>query len=298
MVSRMSPAMEIFLFLPQMRMTLDAVVGRAVAAEDAGFAGLVVMDHHAPPQAHQQPLYEALTLATWVAARTDRLKVGNLVLCDAFRHPAVLARQAVTLDHASRGRFELGIGWGSVPDELARFGVTGAGARDRVGRLAETLDVLKGLWTGEPVDHKGEYFALDGAVQRPTPLGSIPIVIGGAGRHTLDLVRRHADWWNLPVHLVGRLDDLREQAGSARPSIQQMICFVRDEAEREAVEADAQRRFGSMGRMLRGDDAALLAQLQALRARGVERVYLWFTDFAEPSTLRAFGERVASGLAS
>src|SRR5205085_1647385 len=80
-----------------------------------------------------------------------RLTVGHLVLCDAFRHPAVLAREVVTLDNASGGRFELGIGSGSVPAELTRFGVEVEGRR--VDRLGETLEVLKLLWSGEPVDY-------------------------------------------------------------------------------------------------------------------------------------------------
>ena len=286
--------MEAFLFLPQMRMSFDAIVDRAVAAEGAGFTGIAFMDHLAPPLAEAFPMFEALTLAAWVAARTERLTVSTLVLCDAFRHPAVLARQAVTLDHASGGRFELGIGWGSVPDELPQFGVTDAGPGERVSRLAETLEVIDMLWTGEPVTFEGRHFRLAGAMQRPVPLDTIPIVIGGAGPRTLDLVRRHADWWNLPVHLVDRLDELRPQVGAARPSIQQVICFVEDESRREQIEAAAQRRFGKMGRMLVGDDAVLRAELAALQTRGVERVYLWFTDFAEPSTLQAFGERVLS----
>src|SRR5437660_5855313 len=139
--------MEFHLFLPQLRMTVDAIVERAQAAEKAGFAGIAFMDHLAPPAAEGHPMFEAMATASWVAARTDRLVVGHLVLCDAFRHPAVLARQAVSLDHASGGRFELGIGSGSVPDELATFGGDVGGRR--VARLAETLDLVKLLWTGD-----------------------------------------------------------------------------------------------------------------------------------------------------
>ena len=125
------------------------------------------------------------------------------MLCDAFRHPAVLARQAVSIDHASGGRYELGIGWGSVPDELATFGVGSTEARDRVERLRETLEVLRALWAGETVDYDGCYHRFSGARQDPPPLGRIPIVIGGTGPKTLALVRDFADWWN--VH-VGQLD--------------------------------------------------------------------------------------------
>jgi alkanesulfonate monooxygenase SsuD/methylene tetrahydromethanopterin reductase-like flavin-dependent oxidoreductase (luciferase family) len=137
--------MEFHVFLPQMRMPFDILVERAQVAEQVGFQGIALMDHLAPPQALDQPMYEAMITATWLAAQTERLRIGHLVLCEAFRHPAVLARQAVSIDHASKGRFELGIGWGSVPEELETFGVASTSARERVRRLAETLDVVRAL---------------------------------------------------------------------------------------------------------------------------------------------------------
>src|SRR3546814_12393122 len=114
-------------------------------------------------------MWEAMTVAGWVLGRTSTLQVGHLVLCDPLRHPAVLARQVASLDHASGGRFELGIGWGSVPEELETFGVGTTEARWRVARLAESLDVMRRLWKGEVVDHAGEPFTLTGAHPRPAP---------------------------------------------------------------------------------------------------------------------------------
>ncbi|MGH9232657.1 MAG: LLM class flavin-dependent oxidoreductase, partial [Acidimicrobiales bacterium] len=99
--------MTFHLFLPQMRMPVDAIVERALAAEAAGFEGLALMDHLAPPLAAEHDMWEAMPAATWLLSRTRSLVVGHLVLCDPLRHPAVLARQAATLDHASGGRFEL-----------------------------------------------------------------------------------------------------------------------------------------------------------------------------------------------
>src|SRR5262249_39763649 len=99
---------EFHLYVPQMRFTLDAVVDRAVGAESGGFTGIAGMDHLMPPFALDQPMYEAMTTTTWLAARTTTLTVGSLVICDALRHPAMLARECVTIDHASGGRFELG----------------------------------------------------------------------------------------------------------------------------------------------------------------------------------------------
>src|SRR4051794_36440262 len=209
--------------MPQMRMSIDDLVVRAQTAEAAGFTGMALMDHLTPPLATGQPMYEALTTATWLAARTDRLVLGHPVLCDPFPHPAVLARQAVTLDHASNGRFELGIGWGSVPTELATFGIGSTEAPARVSRLAESLAILQALWTGEAIDHKGAHFTLEAAQQRPVPTRKIPITIGGTGTRTLALVREYADWWNVPLHQLDRLTTHRDQAGAARVSVQHMI---------------------------------------------------------------------------
>jgi alkanesulfonate monooxygenase SsuD/methylene tetrahydromethanopterin reductase-like flavin-dependent oxidoreductase (luciferase family) len=287
---------QFHLFLPQMRLSIDQLVERAQAAEAAGFTGLALMDHLAPPFAEEHPMYEAMALAGWLLARTERLKVSHLVLCDAFRHPSVLAREAVTLDHASGGRFELGIGSGSAPDELAKYGIDMPSARDRTDRLTETLDVITRLWTGEPVDHHGAHFDLTEAAQRPTPLTSIPLIIGGAGPRTMQLVAQYADWWNCPVHRLDKLNEMRGRVGKARVSVQERIAYVKEESERDEVVGLARNRYPRRG-MVTGDADELIAHFRAQMATGIERFYVWFTDFAQPGTLAAFGERVIAALA-
>ncbi len=286
---------EFYLFLPQMRLSLDAIVLRARSAEASGFAGIALMDHLSPPGAESLPMYDAMLTASWIAAATTTLRVGHLVLCDAFRHPAVLAREAVTLDHASGGRFELGIGWGSVPDELEVYGVGETSPRIRVARLAETLEVLRLLWSGERVDFEGQYHCIRGGLQQPPPLGQIPILIGGAGARTLRLVEAHADWWNCPLYALDRFDELRSQVGKARVSLQEMLAFAPAGSDRAAVDQLAARRFGAMGYRL-GNAEELRAYFAELAARGVERVYAWFSDFAPPETLTAFGREVIAPL--
>ena len=288
--------MEIVLFLPQMRMSLDDIVGRARAAEAAGFTGIAGMDHLAPPMAEGQPMYEAMLTTAWLAAHTERLRLGSLVLCDAFRHPAALAKEAVTLDHASGGRFELGIGWGSVVDEFGTFGVEPVAPADRVQRLRETLEILRALWAGEVVDYEGRFHHLAGARQEPTPLGRIPLVIGGFGPKTLTLVREFADWWNVDVRGIERVPELREQVGDARVSIQQMVALVPRGGDREEVTALAQRRFMGAAPVV-GSAGELVDHYGRLAEQGVERVYAWFCDFARPETLAEFGEDVLAHLA-
>jgi alkanesulfonate monooxygenase SsuD/methylene tetrahydromethanopterin reductase-like flavin-dependent oxidoreductase (luciferase family) len=288
--------MEFHLFLPQMRMTFDQLVGRARAAEAAGFTGMAGMDHLAAPHAEDQPMYEAMVTNTWLAAHTERLTLGSLVLCDPFRHPCQLAKEAVSLDHASGGRFELGIGWGSIAEELVTYGVSPVEPPARVQRLRETLEILRALWAGETVDHDGESFTLQGAHQAPLPLGRIPTVIGGAGPKTLALVREFADWWNIHVGILDRFDEAKEQIGSARISMQHMVAFVPSEDRREEVTAMATKRFGR-ARLAVGTGPELVEHFGRLGEQGVERVYAWFCDFAPPETLAAFGDEVIAPLA-
>jgi alkanesulfonate monooxygenase SsuD/methylene tetrahydromethanopterin reductase-like flavin-dependent oxidoreductase (luciferase family) len=286
-------ATEFHLFLPQMRMTLDAILERARAAEAAGFAGIAFMDHLAPPMAERHDMYDAMITAAVVGADTDALGIGHLVLCDSFREPAVLARQAVTLDHATGGRFELGIGWGSVPAELETYGIGNSAAPPRVRRLDETLDVLRSLWSGEEVDFAGEFHKIKGGLQQPTPLGEIPIVIGGAGPKTMALVAKHADVWNCPIYALDRFEDLRSSAGGAKPSLQEMVAYIPPGADRAAITELTQKRFAHMGDgLVLGDGAELLDHFGNVAAQGVERFYTWFTDFAPAETLSAFGTEV------
>jgi alkanesulfonate monooxygenase SsuD/methylene tetrahydromethanopterin reductase-like flavin-dependent oxidoreductase (luciferase family) len=293
--------MEFFLYLPQIRTTFDRLVTTALVAEQAGFAGMSGMDHVEAPGSVGQPNFESATVNTWIAARTTRLKVGSLITCDAFRHPVMLAHHAVSLDHASGGRFELGIGWGSWAPDFDKFGIEPDQPRDRVARLGETLEVVKVLWSGESVDYDGRFHKLRGAVLAPRPLGKIPILIGGSGPKTLALVRQHADWWNLDTRYHDKLhgpafEDLRAQIGSARISIQQKVGYVAPGMVRDEVAEKCRRRFGRTVPRL-GTGPELVDYFNELADRGIERVYAWFSDLSSPATLAGFGEEVISRLA-
>ena len=273
---------EWFLYVPQSRQGLADLVTRAQAAEAAGFDGIAFLDHLETPMAPTTPIWEAMTVATWVAAKTERLKLGHLVLCDAFRHPAVLAKQATTLAEASGGRFELGLGSGSMPDELAKFALSTATPRERVAALGDTLVALKQYWD-----------STDERAQIPTPSQPIPIVLGGVGPRMLDLVRQHADWWNLPTTYVDRLPEFLPKIGSAKASVQQMTGFIRRGDDAAAVTEKAQKRFGHFGSgLVCGDAGALANYFRSLEAQGAQRIYVWFADFAPPDAIAEFGETV------
>lgn len=104
------------------------------------------------------------------------------------------------------------------------------------------------------------------------------------------LVAEHADWWNVHTHIVDKLDEMRPLAGNARCSLQVQVAFVPPAASRDEIEATARRRFGRTP--IVGTAPELIDSFGSLQERGVERVYVWFCDFAAPDTLEAFGEAV------
>ena len=178
-------------------------------AERLGYDWASVSDHLsrlAVFGAHDtDPWLEAWTQLAALAQATSRIRVGTLVSCVGYRHPAVLAKMAATLDVISGGRLELGLGAGYAEAEYRMYGLPFPSAAVRLAQLDEALQVCKLLWTHERSDFLGEHFRLDGAVCEPKPLQRPhpPIWVGGMGEQkTLRIVAEHADGWNafpLPV---------------------------------------------------------------------------------------------------
>ena len=276
---------EWYLFLPQVRLSAADIADRARRAEASGFDGMAFIDHLEAPGLPDESIWEAMGIATWVAAKTERLRIGHLVLCDAFRHPAVLAKQAVTLSDASGGRFDLGLGSGSWPAEFTRFDVGQQDPLARVEQLERHLDVIRQYW--------GDDDGTGVAAQAPRRSYPIPLVLGGTGRRMMELVRRYADWWNLPANHLDKLAKLAPAAGTARLSVQQMVGFVRSDSDPDSVREISTRRFGNLGSgLVCGDAAELIGHFSGLANQGVERFYVWFADFAAPDSLHEFGESV------
>lgn len=282
------------LFVPQLRQTIGQIEETVRAAESLGFHSVWFMDHLAAPAAPEHDTLEGWTVASALARRTERIHLGHLVLADPFRHPALLAKMAATLDVISDGRLELGLGWGSVPDELRRFGFGVEPARQRALRLAETIEILRLMFTGQPFDFEGRFFQLHEAIGRPTPVaGSIPIHIGGVGRRfTLPLVRRYADWWNCPSYGVADLAELAPLAGPARISVQHPIGLATKRTAVEEVQELATRRFGSWGGLVTGTAREVVEALLADVALGAELFILQFHDFNALPTLKHFAREV------
>lgn len=287
------------LYLPQLRMSFATVLERTLAAEAAGFDSVWLMDHLAAPAATDRDTLEGWTLAAALAARTTTIRIGHLVTCDPFRHPALLAKMAATVDEVSGGRLEVGLGWGSVDEELTTFGIGEGSRRVRSERLRESIEILDLMFSGERFDYEGEHFSLRGATGRPRPVQQPrpPLHVGGAGPMlTMPIVRDHADWWSCPCYAVDRLDELRPLAGTARVSVQHPIALAPSDAERAETTATGERRFGSWGGLIGGTAPEVADALAAEVARGVQGFVVQLSDFGTPATIEHFMAAVAPNL--
>src|SRR5204863_10168925 len=171
---------DIGVYLPQVGLAWDDLRARVVACDRLGIHSVWFMDHLYPPGLPTVPSFEAWTTAAALAAVTERVRLGHLVLASGFRHPALLAKMAITLDHASGGRLELGIGSGSYADEFRQLGLPHGSAATRAAELAETLAILKRCFVEPNVDFAGEHYRLDGLPNLPRPVQSPhpPIHVG------------------------------------------------------------------------------------------------------------------------
>ena len=166
--------------------------------EALGFDSVWDCDHYIQPSRPTGPYFEGWTLLAGLAARTERIRVGVLVSSNTFRHPALLAKEAVTVDHISNGRLELGLGAGWYVPEHEKFGLDFPSPAELVGRFREAVEIVDGLLRNEVTSYEGQYYQLreapfrPGPVQRPRP----PLTIGAKGPRMLEIVARHADAWN------------------------------------------------------------------------------------------------------
>jgi F420-dependent oxidoreductase-like protein len=187
----------------QQQITVEELKEVWKEAEALGFDTLWVNDHLlasvGPPEG---PELEAWTLLAAMATVTSKVKIGAMVSSNTFRHPAVLAKMATTVDLLSNGRLVLGIGSGWFEREHQAYGVSFPSIKDRSKALGESLEVITKLWTAEPTASiKGEYYTLVDAPFMPKPAQKPhpPIMIGGIGeKRTLPLVAKYAQMWNIP----------------------------------------------------------------------------------------------------
>ncbi len=165
-----------------------------------------LFDHFIPLGADRQgPILEGWTLLAALAAQTRRIRIGQMVTGNSYRHPAVLAKMGATVDQISQGRLDFGIGAAWFEEEHRAYGIPFYSAAERIRRLDEACELVKRLWTEPPVTFAGRYYQLEGALCEPGPVQKPypPFVIGGSGeRLTLRVVARHAAIWNYNGHDV------------------------------------------------------------------------------------------------
>lgn len=198
--------------------------------EALGYDTLLIRDHLVPDFFGDQLAPVPALLAA--ALMTTRLRVGTMVLDNDFRHPALLAKEAATVDYLSGGRLELGLGAGWLRAEYERAGIAYDPAGTRIDRLEEALAVLNGLFAGEPLAFSGRHYRIDGLTlfprpcQRPRP----PILIGGGKRRVLTLAGREADIVGILTTSVasGVVEDFAEERLPA--AVERKLSWVREGA--------------------------------------------------------------------
>ena len=181
----------------------DALARVARRAEDSGFSSVWMSDHffldwgkYGGPD-DIQGSFECWTTLGAIGAITRDVRLGTLTLCNDFRHPALLAKMAATLDRLSGGRVEVGLGAGWYEPEYRAAGLAFDGAGTRIRRLGEAAEIVRRLLRGEEVVLEGRHYRVDGALVRPGPHEDPPAVwIGGKGDLLVTTAARHADGWN------------------------------------------------------------------------------------------------------
>ena len=167
--------------------------------EALGFDSVWVADHFVDPYEPDSPWFEGWTLLAALASQTKRIRIGTLVSSIPLRNPAMLARQALTVDHISNGRLELGLGTG-VPWDPAysMIGIDNWPPQERIARFREAVEIVNRCLRNRVTTYEGRYYQLKGAVMRPPPVQRPrpPITIGATGKSMLEITARYADAWN------------------------------------------------------------------------------------------------------
>jgi len=305
------PRAEFGIYLPQVAFGYQEILDRALVAEDLGFHSVWFYDHLYSPGQPDVPSFEAWTLASYVLAHSRRLRVGHLVLCNTFRHPALLAKMASTLDVLSAGRLEIGIGSGSVELEHHQSGLPWGSGAERSGRLGEALEILTSMLEGTPTTFAGRHYRVEDLPNLPSPVQQPrpPIHVGGIGpRHTLPLVARYADVWSVPTYGLATWEEserlLEEECArigrdpsTIRRSHEAVLVLAPDDASLAVARAKAERRYGGGGWGLEaggyvGTPSMVADRIAQLVEKGVT-LFVFFThDRADPRTLELFAERV------
>jgi len=235
--------------------------------------------YEAPPQGGTVPHFEPVATLAALACETSRARLGCLVFYVGYRNPGILAKAASTIDHLSRGRFELGLGAGWHEPEAEAFGFDFPPVGKRLDMLEEAVPLIRSLLTQDRTTHEGEWFRTVDASNLPLPVQTrMPIWVGGVGeKRTLRIVARHADGWNAAYvppdefrRLNGVLDGWCEREGrdpsTIRRGINLQFMLATDRSQADAIESQVREQWGGIApRVMAGG-------LTGLPDQAVERI--------------------------
>lgn len=286
----------------------NEVLELAQFADDGFWHSVYVADHFMSPgdePGKTSDWLEATAVMAALATATTNIRLANLVLSMTFRHPAVVANLAVTIDRISGGRFTLGLGAGWQDTEHEQYGLPLGEPKERVDRFAEGLAVISGLLTHETTTFDGQYYHLADALCEPKPTQSpLPLLVGGTGPRMLRLIARHAhEWnqWSSPSGFSERsaaLDAACEKEGRDPATVwrsTQALVMVTDSPEAEAKAKAAAESTPQP--VVYGPPERIAEAVGTWRSEGVDEVIV--PDFAMPrgparlDTYRALAEAFA-----
>lgn len=250
------------------------VLALAQRADSGGWHAVYVCDHFMPHdptgRAVDGPVLECWTVLAAHAMQTSAVRLGSLVLGNAYRHPAVVANMAATLDQVSGGRLVLGIGAGWQPNEHVAYGIPLAAARDRIAVLDEACAVIRSLLDQRRSSFDGAAYRLREAPCDPKPSSRLPLLVGGGGRRILQVAARHADAWHTwvpPAEFARKnavLDGLCEDLGRRPGEV------ARASGGTVAVRTGRGRERAAGHNDVQGTPEDVLSQLLAFRDAGAD----------------------------
>ncbi len=289
----------------------EAMTRVAQIADEVGFNSAWLVDHfHTVPQPSQEVTFECWTTTAALARDTQRIRIGQMVTCNGYRNPALLAKMASTVDVLSHGRLDFGIGSGWYEHEYKAYGYDYPDAPDRLRYLRETLQVLKAMWTQEEATFEGKYYQVHGAINQPKGVQKphIPILIGGGGEKvTLKLVAQYGDACNVSgdletiKHKYAIIQDHCQTVGRDYESIRRTattFCSIADTDEQAMakIPESIRRMFGNrVGAALIGNPDTIRQRMADFEAAGVQELIIGFPDVAtKPDSLRVFAKEFIS----
>lgn len=284
----------------------ETMVSVAQTAEEAGFAAAYVVDHfHTIPHPTQEVTFECWTSTAALARDTRNIRIGQMVTCNSYRNPALLAKMASTVDVLSHGRLNFSIGAGWYEHEYHAYGYTYPDGPERLRQLREAVQVILAMWTQEEAYFEGNYYQVHGAINQPKGVQKphIPLLIGGDGEKvTLKIVAQYADACNVgddPASVEHSLTVLKrhcEAIGRDYESIHRTtstMCLMADSDEQALAQIPAERKasLGStINTALIGSPETIRQRLHAYEEAGVQELIMRFLDGTNLDAVRRFAQ--------